>query len=141
MDYHKLREDRVRALILKDFHDSYTEFAGCVDIAESTISRWFSKKNHKNIGEKSARHIETVLKLGDHALDKPEGQSVGLPVKKSRSSDPWPFDSIDYERFDNLSPKQQGVIEGRVSALIEEFEAATKEAIKRISHQRKKSAA
>lgn len=114
MDYHRIRRRHVRAIILNDFNDSYTDFATRVGVAESTVSRWFMEgQGRKNIGEKNARRIEEALGLEPHSLDRDSDKSATEFIAVS-----W------LEDFLQLDPAQKTQISEIVEDRILRFKAA-----------------
>jgi hypothetical protein len=81
MTVYEQRQTKVAAIIREKFHDGKNQFAEAVDVAPSTVSRWFMKGDgHKNIGEKIARKIESRLKLGKYSLDSDD--PVPMPERR-----------------------------------------------------------
>jgi hypothetical protein len=119
MDYHSNRRRHVRAIILNDFKDSYTDFATRVGVAESTVSRWFMMgAGRKNIGEKNARRIENALDLAPHSLDRDDDKLLVLQKTKS-----WELQAF-YDDFMQLEPAQKTQIIEIVEDRITRFKAA-----------------
>lgn len=129
MDVYALRALRVKELIDRDFSGKQAAFADAVDIASSTVSRWFMPgQGKKRIGDRTAVKIEQRLGLpsgamlapGDVHAERRKAQVVSMPVRDPES---WPF-SFSRERFDRLTERQKGQIEGAIKHMLNEFEAA-----------------
>ncbi|MGH8258106.1 MAG: helix-turn-helix domain-containing protein [Steroidobacteraceae bacterium] len=136
MNLYELREQRVRQLIRSHFGGKQSSFAKAVEIDPTTVSRWLTKaRGRKQIGDKSAVKIEEKLGLPAGSLLSPDramsysqkANIVQMPVFAVRdgASYGWPFD-FPRERFEHLSDRQKGQIEGVVRRMLDEFEAEAK---------------
>jgi hypothetical protein len=121
MDYYRLREKRVLALIHKQHgkgRGAFVAFAGEFGIAPSQVSRWFMPgENRRNIGEDMARRIEDKYNLDRGYLVMPEETHTSSVVSMQQ---PWPFlPTVTREQYDHLpqptKDKILGYLEGKVS--------------------------
>lgn len=70
MTSYEQRQEKIEGIIRDKYGGVIARFAHAVEIAPSTVSRWFMKgKGHKNVGEDVARDIESKLKLPKYSLD------------------------------------------------------------------------
>jgi len=119
MDVFKQREAILGDILRRRFDGKKAALANAIDVSPSTVSRWFSRRNHKNIGEDNARHIESKLGLSPGALVAP-GRETSAQIIALQP--PWPF-SVARERFERLPPFMKGKIEGYIEATVQRFEA------------------
>ncbi len=116
MDEHKVREKHVGELIRERFDGKKSAFAKAVDVDPSIVSRWLTRKNHKNIGEQLARQIEDKLGLEPNSLDRDAELAVG--ESKSASGHGWPFSPALRTKYKLLTDIQKLQLEARVEEII-----------------------
>ena len=74
---HDIRAAKVNRIIKDTFAGNGADFARAIDRAPSLVHQWI--KRHRNIGERSARHIERELGLEPYTLDKNEDERFVTP--------------------------------------------------------------
>ncbi|WP_082579069.1 helix-turn-helix transcriptional regulator [Achromobacter sp. Root565] len=105
---------------------SQADLARACGIAAASVHGWLTGRTKALKGSsliKAAAYLnvrEIWLAEGKGPMERDEDASP-IPLPNS-----WPFWGISPERYEALPPYQKGLIEGRVQAMIEEWEASTK---------------
>jgi transcriptional regulator with XRE-family HTH domain len=106
------RLDVLELLIDKEYGESVKRFEHSTGIKMVQVSQWFS--GYRALRDKALRRLE-------EATGKPQGYFDGQAEGETTAR--WPFRTIAIERYQALSERQQGWLEGKLDALIERCEA------------------
>lgn len=79
MSIYDTRRDLLKQELLRRYEGSQAALAREIGKNPTTVSRWFSDGNRKNIGEQVAREIETALGLPRYFLDGAEPTELREP--------------------------------------------------------------
>jgi hypothetical protein len=139
VDIQEKRRDILRAYIRDVLKISVNAFALEIGGTPSFYSELLSGKGKRAFRESLAEKLEDKIRKQRWpavALRQPDQRDNGHWVA-DQIHEPWPFD-FDYKRYDRLSERQKGIIEGRLIAVIEQYEEA-ENAGKVVVPRRKKS--
>lgn len=89
----------------------------------SQLSQWLNASPDSKTGKPRGIRSATCRAI-EHARGLPEGW-LDAQHSAEAPSPTWPFVSIDPRRYDLLPERVKGMIEGRVAAMIDEWEADT----------------
>lgn len=113
-DSAKARIDRLEAWIRENRKDLCSESGKVMPSRLSAIGKsqsyWsdiFRRAPERSFAAKAGREVETLLKIPHLFL---EGVA-------------WPFENVDFERWEALTERQKGVVEHAINAALDAIEA------------------
>ncbi|MFY3460542.1 helix-turn-helix domain-containing protein [Achromobacter xylosoxidans] len=118
--------DRLKAA-MADAGVRQLDLARATGVSAPSVNNWLSGKTRTL---KGVSLVKAAAALGVNDLWLAEGSGPRLrtsgPAPLPKSDESWPFRSLSPERYDQLPDYIKGVIEGRVLAEVEAWEARSR---------------